>query len=73
MPVGGRKILAPERNSGVPILVPAGIAVIPAGRIHQPRKGEFGLLLIVGRQRIGEMFDARILLERLLEGVEGRD
>ena len=73
MAVGGREILAPERNPGVPIEVATGVAVVPAGRIHQAREGEFGLLLIIRRQGIGFVFDARVLLERLLEGVEGRD
>src|SRR5271155_5119821 len=72
-PVGGGEILAPEGYSGVPVGVAAGVAVVPSWRIHHAGEGEFGLLLKIGRQRIGEVFDARVLLERLLKGTQCRD
>jgi hypothetical protein len=65
-----RIILRPERHSKVPITTAAAIAVIWAGRIHQPGEGPFSWTLPVLRQIEFLVFDTGILFERPLDGIQ---
>src|SRR5581483_9077018 len=75
MPVGARKILAPERDACVPIGVPAVIPIERPRRKHQAGKCPFRLFLIVRRQ--GNLTEPVLhtgeFAERALEGVQHAD
>src|SRR5579872_521140 len=67
MAVGARVILGPQRESLAPVALETRIVSIQrAGRKHQPREGELGLVLVIRRDFELEILDAGILMERTL-------
>ena len=74
MPVGAGVILGPQGEAFVPVAIEAAaVAVEGAGRVHQAGEGPFSGLLIIGRHVEVKIFDAGVLVERALKGVEGPD
>jgi hypothetical protein len=74
VPVGARIVLSPERETEAVIAIEAtAIAVVPSARKHEAPKLELGLLQSIGGSFEGRVFDAFVLAEGLLKGVEASE